>query len=360
MYKWIFAFSMVFFILSFLIIVIPIKLPYIYSQSDNQNIWKNYTDSKYGIKFYYPSNWQLDDKFYSKNNIVLINNEVTKKGDITFDKMSISFDKLSSINTLENYSKAQIKNLSHNLFKFKLIDKTNANLSSHPANRILYSHEINNKKFQILQEWTIVNNTVYVISFGTTPFKYLNNLEIFNKIIDSFVILENKNKIENIQSTTYNRLSSIDNNYSIDYPSNWDVTINKNKISLISKKENLSDKYLEKFEIISEKDMSNSQDNYYNISKRLNNIFINEKRYYEATLNNFKILTYDKFIISHHNCSQFTFSFISNIGNTKSDETICLSGQTIYMFIFTSHQDQFNMHKAIISKMLKSLSFFNG
>lgn len=354
LYTNIFVFT--FISISFTLMTTFNQFPLVYPQEENNyNAWKNFTDLKNGIKLEYPYNWKIENQ-HDKNIIVLISSPLEVKNDTNSEKMSLGIEKLSSATSLQNFSEMVIKNLDHSLNKFKIIDKTITSLSNQPAYRVLYLHEINNKKFQILQEWTLFNNTSYILSFGTNPSKYLQKIATFNKIANSFEIIgkEKQKKVDN--TMLFNKLYNTNYNYTIKIPLNWDVILKDNKLTLVSKIENSSDKYLEKFEVISKKDTINIATEH-NVSKRLDILFSNEKSFYNSSLTGFSLLSVNNINTLNHTCIEFTFTFLSNIGNTKGQEMICLNGLTYYIITFTSHNDQFEKNLEIINKIIRSIEF---
>ena len=99
-----------------------------------------------------------------------------------------------------------LKILSTTLRECHLIDSNPYVLSDMVWERILFIHKPDNRIIKVLHYWTIKDDYVYVISFGTTQDRYFNFIPIIYKIISGVGILTKNTHIFH-QVTLKNPLS---------------------------------------------------------------------------------------------------------------------------------------------------------
>jgi hypothetical protein len=80
--------------------------------------------------------------------------------------------------SLHEYFNKALKILSTTLREFHLIDSNPYVLSDMVWEKILFTHEPDNRIVKVLQYWTFKDDYVYVISFGTTPDSYFSYIPI--------------------------------------------------------------------------------------------------------------------------------------------------------------------------------------
>ena len=76
--------------------------------------------------------------------------------------------------------------------EFHLIDSTPFTIPDTLWERILFTHETGNRVVKVLQVWTIKDDYVYVISFGTTPDSYFGYIPTIYKVISGVKIYTKK------------------------------------------------------------------------------------------------------------------------------------------------------------------------
>jgi len=168
--------------------------------------------------------------------------------DLSGEKMTFGMEKLQSNMSLDGYSKQAIKNLSTTLQEFHLIDSNPHVISDTLWERILCTHESVNRVVKVLQVWTIKDDYVYVISFGTTPDSYFGYIPTIYKVI-SGVKIYTKNITDipsgNIKESIYRSQEG----FISKYPISWNKVLGLNRVSFVSNQDNPQDHYLERVDI---------------------------------------------------------------------------------------------------------------
>jgi hypothetical protein len=84
---------------------------------------------------------------------------------------------------------------------FQLIDLNSFVVSGTEWERVLFTHETDNRVIKVLQFWSIKDDYFYIISSGTTSNSYLIYHTTINKIISSIRILT-RNTTDNTVNDT--------------------------------------------------------------------------------------------------------------------------------------------------------------
>jgi eukaryotic-like serine/threonine-protein kinase len=144
--------------------------------SDKMIIYDNPT---FGIRIQYPSDWgrldlsflqhSADIDFYPLNDTSLAKN------------VKIQVNNLPSRNmTLEEYTNSQI-----NLLEENLLESSAATLAGIPGYKIVFT---NIEGLKTMQVWTIKDDKAYIITYVAQEEDYEKELQIAQKMIDSFEI----------------------------------------------------------------------------------------------------------------------------------------------------------------------------
>jgi eukaryotic-like serine/threonine-protein kinase len=144
--------------------------------SDKMIIYDNPT---FGIRIQYPSDWgrldlsflqhSADIDFYPLNDTSLAKN------------VKIQVNNLPSRNmTLEEYTNSQI-----NLLEENLLESSAAILAGIPGYKIVFT---NIEGLKTMQVWTIKDDKAYIITYVAQEEDYEKELQIAQKMIDSFEI----------------------------------------------------------------------------------------------------------------------------------------------------------------------------
>ena len=144
--------------------------------SDKMIIYDNPT---FGIRIQYPADWgrldlsflqhSADIDFYPLNDTSLAKNLKIQVKNLPFHNM-----------TLEEYTNSQI-----NLLEENLLESSAATLAGIPGYKIVFT---NIEGLKTMQVWTIKDDKAYIITYVAQEEDYEKELQIAQKMIDSFEI----------------------------------------------------------------------------------------------------------------------------------------------------------------------------
>jgi eukaryotic-like serine/threonine-protein kinase len=172
---------------SLLIILIPSLLStsltnqhqIIAQTNDDNNTFNLYENPIYGIKIQYPSNWgrldlsflqdSADIDFYPLSDTSLAKNLKILVKNLPLHNM-----------TLEEYTSTQINPTEENL-----LESNTTTLSGIPGYKIVFTNVAGLKTMQV---WTIKDDKAYIITYVAKEEDYEKDLQIVQKMIDSFEI----------------------------------------------------------------------------------------------------------------------------------------------------------------------------
>jgi hypothetical protein len=93
---------------------------------------------------------------------------------------------------LNDFVNEQISSYKDGLANFQIIKfNTTSSIYNNSASQIQYIHKDGRATFDTLQTWVMNGNKIYTILFNADPADYSTYLPIIQKMIDSFVILNN-------------------------------------------------------------------------------------------------------------------------------------------------------------------------
>src|ERR671922_2863573 len=132
------------------------------------------------IQIQYPSDWRrldlsflqdsADINFYSLSDTSLAKNLKIQVNNLPFHNM-----------TLEEYTNTQINPIEENL-----LESSTTTLADIPGYKIVFS---NIEGLKTMQVWTVKDNKAYIITYVAKEEDYEKDLQIAQKIIDSFEII---------------------------------------------------------------------------------------------------------------------------------------------------------------------------
>jgi hypothetical protein len=144
--------------------------------SDTFRIYENPT---YGIQIQYPSDWgrldlsflqdSADIDFYPLSDVSLAKNLKIQVENLPFHNM-----------TLEEYTNTQINPTEENL-----LESNTTTLADIPGYKIVFTNVAGLKTMQV---WTIKDDKAYIITYVAKEEDYENDLQIVQKMINSFEI----------------------------------------------------------------------------------------------------------------------------------------------------------------------------
>jgi eukaryotic-like serine/threonine-protein kinase len=147
----------------------------------NNNTFKLYENPTYGIQIQYPSDWgrldlsflqnSADIDFYPLSDTSLAKNVKLQVNNLPFHNM-----------TLEEYTNTQI-----NPTEEILLESNTTTLADIPGYKIVFTNVAGLKTMQV---WTIKDDKAYIITYVAKEEDYENDLQIAQKMIDSFEIIK--------------------------------------------------------------------------------------------------------------------------------------------------------------------------
>ena len=146
---------------------------------NNNSTFKLYENPTYGIQIQYPSDWgrldlsflqnSADIDFYPLSDTSLAKNVKLQVNNLPFHNM-----------TLEEYTNTQI-----NPTEEILLESNTTTLADIPGYKIVFTNIAGLKTMQV---WTIKDDKAYIITYVAKEEDYENDLQIAQKMIDSFEI----------------------------------------------------------------------------------------------------------------------------------------------------------------------------
>lgn len=159
------------------------------STHNNSTNFLTYSNSTYGIKIQYPSNWiKQESQNQSSNDIVKFSSPAsTAPASLAI----IGGKPAPQIIPLRVYINASIYVLRHSFDNFSLIDSNSTNLAGFPAHKIVYKAILPSSGLEVkfMQVLTIKDSKSFVITFGTLPTDFSTYLPTIQKMIDSFAFI---------------------------------------------------------------------------------------------------------------------------------------------------------------------------
>ena len=148
---------------------------------NNNSTFKLYENPTYGIQIQYPSDWgrldlsflqnSADIDFYPLSDTSLAKNVKLQVNNLPFHNM-----------TLEEYTNTQI-----NPTEEILLESNTTTLADIPGYKIVFTNVAGLKTMQV---WTIKDDKAYIITYVAKEEDYENDLQIAQKMIDSFEIIK--------------------------------------------------------------------------------------------------------------------------------------------------------------------------
>ncbi len=349
--------------ISFLTIAISFQLVFFLgpdagmSFGEIKSSWINYTtQNDHGFNFSFPSSWTVANGTHLDSDLITLT--PPNNYDLFGEKMTFGIEKLQSNMSLHEYSNKALKILSTTLREFHLIDSNPYVLSDSVWERILFTHETDNRIVKVLQYWTIKDDYVYVISFGTTPDSYFSYIPIIYKIISGVGILTKNTTIippSNIKESIYQSPEG----FALKYPSSWNKVLGQNRVSFISNQDNPQDHYLERVDFYHYMSDANLSGPTYSENDFLMADLINEIRYLANNLENLKLISLKDMNFSKSLGKELVYSYDSNLGPTESKEIMIRNNTHLYEIIFTTQKDEFDKFSSNINRIIDSFYLGN-
>ncbi len=135
----------------------------------------------------YPSNWTIDERGSPPSSILL----ASPKKSITDqapETIAVTTEVVTPGTDLEEYSNSALQVLRTLFPNMIMVNSSTDILAGHPANVIEYTYSQNERTLKNTQIWSMVNDVVYVITYGALLDEFDSSLDVFNKVVDSFTI----------------------------------------------------------------------------------------------------------------------------------------------------------------------------
>jgi eukaryotic-like serine/threonine-protein kinase len=149
------------------------------AQTNDDNTFRIYENPTYGIQIQYPSDWgrldlsflqnSADIDFYPLSDTSLAKNVKLQVKNLPFHNM-----------TLEEYTNTQI-----NPTEEILLESNTTTLANIPGYKIVFTNVVGLKTMQV---WAIKDDKAYIITYVAKEEDYEKDLQIAQKMIDSFEI----------------------------------------------------------------------------------------------------------------------------------------------------------------------------
>ena len=140
-----------------------------------------YTNSTYGIRIQYPSNWE---KIHTSQSIVAFRSPLNSRFAIMIP-LSLPQDM-----TLSAFSNASIKGISKTFESFNLTASSLITIAgNNPAEQIVFNAKVRCSDLRFLGDFVVKDGKGYSIAFGSPIEQYSKDLPNAEKMINSFQIL---------------------------------------------------------------------------------------------------------------------------------------------------------------------------
>ena len=166
----------------------------IYAQEESTVL--KYDNTKFNFSIEYPDFWKLRET-PTKSMDNLFNIEIISPfldtHDMIQEKFLLSINKLPQNTTFEKYVDNALNQFNKTYDGFKLISDKPINKDGISSRSISYSYvaglESMITKIVMTHQIFLINDRVFVLSFGTPPDKYYDYLAIVQDIFDSFSVI---------------------------------------------------------------------------------------------------------------------------------------------------------------------------
>lgn len=317
-----------------------------------ESSWVNYTtDNDRGFKFSFPSSWTVVNDTNKDNGIITL--MPPNNYDLFAEKMTFGMEKLQPNMSLYEYSNNAVKTLSMAMEKFQLLDSNPFVFSNAIGEKILFTHETDNRIIKVLQFWSVKDDYVYIISFSTTPDSYFSYIPTIYKIISTIDIFT-RNTTDNTANNIKDSIYQSPQGFVLKYPSNWNKVSGENRVSFISNQDNPQDHYLERVDFYHYRSGDNVSGNIIVGNDSLKLDLINEISYLADNLQNLDLISVNDMNVSMVLGKEILYTYDSNLGVTQSKEIMIKNNENLYVIIFTAQRDEFGKFSPSIDKIIDS------
>lgn len=147
-----------------------------------------YQNRRYGISIEHPEKWMINEP--GTDVIVVFLSQLESPWDTFQENVNIMVRELAGPMTLEEYTDVALALLRQDLPDFTLIESSDFTLSTLPARKVVYTTKIEQIPLQVMQVWTIKDDTVYTVTYTAAASQYFLYRDIVDKMVASFEIAE--------------------------------------------------------------------------------------------------------------------------------------------------------------------------
>jgi hypothetical protein len=130
-----------------------------------------YANGAAGFTIEYPSTWEKSEDVQGTT-IVLFRSPSEGESDPVRETVAVDTEALPPGFTLQQFIDNGLSQVQEVHEGFILISSESATLAGFPAHRIVYTGQQDDTELKWLQEFTVVNGTVYVLTFVASPDSY--------------------------------------------------------------------------------------------------------------------------------------------------------------------------------------------
>lgn len=186
------------------------------SQALGQTSLINYENSEYGIKLYYPSDWDIE----VNGNEIRLNSAIDNSNGFLNSIIIVAYP--SYCESLEKLMEREIEELKGNVLDFKLIESSKSKLDGLDSENLVYTYSDKNIGLTRVSESIVTNQKYnYYISYSAKPDNYETDIDPYKNL------LKNMDIGFGLSKNTANgdqRYTNLDSNMSFLYPSNWTIS----------------------------------------------------------------------------------------------------------------------------------------
>jgi hypothetical protein len=141
-----------------------------------------YDDPELGMRIKYPANWVREKSGFRDVQDFSFSIRSTVTNSSPYGGGSVKIEIIPAKNrTLEEYTNEELSALKR--YSYEINESTDYTLSSSPAHRAVMTNKVHDNVMEI---WTVKNNTIYKIEYSANSDTYLEYLNQANEMIDSF------------------------------------------------------------------------------------------------------------------------------------------------------------------------------
>jgi hypothetical protein len=321
-----------------------------------------YENTTNGISIDYPSDWTINP---------VINPQISPESALFsfISPMNSSFFCISTITiepfpfqiTLEGLVNHSINILKTSTPNFKLVENpTRSTLAGQDAYRIVYTATKEYGDLQSIVFITLIGNKSYIVGYACPESHYNISLQIAQKMIDSFKIM-NVNNVSDI-TTDFLTYENTTNGISIDYPSDWTFDNENNLLSQFDV--NLSG--VDVFHFISPLNSSlisviNEPLEYYDYLPSLEEYIDYYINNHETSTPNFKLVENPtRSTLAGQDAYRIMYTATSGYQEFKFMAFVTINGDKGYIMLYSSTDNFYDLFLPIVQKMIDSFKIMGN